>query len=102
MKEIDRQTDRALMLFTFTNMRPHEIGQSCHKTIILNGIATLPGAAVVVRSSGGAVVVGVGVVECSSGGAAVVVGAAVLICPSGGAVVAVGTAVLYVRLVALL
>ena len=75
-------------------MRPHEIGQSCHKTIILNGIATLPGAAVVVRSSGGAVVVGVGVVECSSGGAAVVIGAAVLICPSGGAVVAVGTAVL--------
>ena len=46
-------------------MRPHEIGHSYHKTIVLNGIATLPGAAVVVRSSGGAVVV---------------VGAAVLIC----------------------
>ena len=63
------------MLFIFTNMRPHEIRHLCHKTIVLNGMATLPEAAVVVRSSGGA--------------AAVVVGAAVLVCPSGGAVVVV-------------
>ena len=81
-------------MFTFTNMRPHEIGHSCHKTIVLNGIATLPGAAVAVRSSGGTVVaVGAAVAVRSSGGAVVAVGAAVLIYPSGGAVVAVGAAV---------
>ena len=72
-------------------MRPVEIGYSGHKTITLNCIVSVPGGAVVVVWSGGAVAVGAAVVECSSGGA-VAVGAAVVECSSGGAV-AVGAAV---------
>ena len=84
-------------------MRPVGIGYSGHKTIKHNCIVSVPGGAVVVVCSGGAVTVGIAVVECSSGGAvavcagvgecpsggAVTGGVAVVKCPSGGAVVVV-------------